>query len=145
MHRRTQRGAVLIVTLMLLIAVTLIALASIDSSTMGFLVVGNVQSQKDAEAAAQEGIEVALSSSQQFRPDFVGPVPVDISAGRTVDLLQVECREWLLADGYSATVENAPIDTRWWMTATHTNAEGASATIHQGVAMRMPAASCIAP
>jgi hypothetical protein len=142
-NTQRQRGAVLIVSLMILIALTVAALSTVGSSTTPLLAVGNVQSQREAEAAAQEGIEMVLSGTAFFVPDFSGPESIDIGGGRTVDLIGMQCREWTIADGYSATVDNAPIEAHWWVTARHTTPQAASSTVHQGVWMRMTAFGCI--
>ena len=62
--RRTERGATLIIALILLIVLTVFALSAFNSTMTDLKSVGNSQSRTEALNSAQEAIEVALSSPQ---------------------------------------------------------------------------------
>ena len=62
--RHTQRGATLIIALILLIVITLFALSAFNSTMIDLKSVGNAQARTEALNSAQEAIELALSSPQ---------------------------------------------------------------------------------
>jgi Tfp pilus assembly protein PilX len=59
---RRQRGATLVVALILLVVITLLAVSALGTTTMQLKVVGNMQARNEALAAAQQAIEAAISS-----------------------------------------------------------------------------------
>jgi hypothetical protein len=65
MNRRPQRerGATLLVTLIMLIMLTLFAISAMNTSTDNLKMVGNMQERAEAFDAAQATIEVAISSA----------------------------------------------------------------------------------
>lgn len=143
-RNRRQRGAVLIVSLLLLVAMTLLGVATINSSTVNLMVVGNLQSQKAAEAAAQEGIEVVLSGIQAFEAadGSFEPFQQPVSGDQVALIERVECRNSAPADGYSATLEVVPEDNTWEVVARHTAPDGAEARVRQGVRIRQTMGLC---
>ena len=89
-HR--QRGATLLITLVILLMLALIGFTAIGTSRMNQQVVGNAQLRQEAQAAAQQAIEYVLSS-QVFtsNPDFVAanPIPIDVTGNGTTDYTAV--------------------------------------------------------
>jgi len=79
--RRDQRGATLLIGLIMLVLLTLHALAAYTTSTVQLRIVGNMQDRQDARAAAIMAVGQVLSS-----PAFVAPaggaagIPVDIDS-----------------------------------------------------------------
>lgn len=67
-----QRGATLLVALILLVLMTLIAVTSFKLSSGSLLTVGNMQQREEALTAANAAIETAVSSPRVFR------VPTDV-------------------------------------------------------------------
>jgi hypothetical protein len=61
---RRQRGATLIVTLVMLIMLTLFAISAMNTSTTNLQVVGNMQMRHEGLRATQEAIEATVSSSK---------------------------------------------------------------------------------
>ena len=61
---RAQRGATLIVALILLVLVTMFALSSLNSANTSLKVTGNMQAKTEALNAAQEAIESVISTPQ---------------------------------------------------------------------------------
>lgn len=60
---RRQRGATLIVTLVMLIMLTLFAISAMNTSTTNLQVVGNMQMRHEGLRATQEAIEATLSTT----------------------------------------------------------------------------------
>jgi len=60
----SQRGATLIVALILLVLVTMFALSSLNSASSSLKVTGNMQAKTEALNAAQEAIESVISTPQ---------------------------------------------------------------------------------
>ena len=140
-----QQGATLIVALVMLVLLTMLAVSSINLSTTNLKIVGNMQAQKYMDAAAQDAIEQAMSTSDTF----TAPASTTISTSMgDVFVSQAVCLGGQTAKGYSAVVSNIiPQDNTWEIIAT-TDPDpvtGATATIHQGVQMRMLAGNCPAP
>lgn len=61
---RRQRGATLIVTLVMLIMLTLFAISAMNTSTTNLQVVGNMQMRHEGLRATQEAIEATLSTTR---------------------------------------------------------------------------------
>jgi hypothetical protein len=59
---RRQRGATLIVTLIMLIMLTLFAISAMNTSTTNLQVVGNMQTRHEGLRATQEAIEAVIST-----------------------------------------------------------------------------------
>ena len=80
--RRTgQRGATLIVALVMLLAMALLAVWAYNGSTTNLKIVGNTQTRQEAFAAAQAAIEWTISSSlfvQDPASVAASPIPIDV-------------------------------------------------------------------
>ena len=59
---RCQRGATLLITLIMLVLLTLFAVSALNTGTTNLKVVGNMQSRSEALNATQAAIETVLSS-----------------------------------------------------------------------------------
>jgi PilX N-terminal len=71
-----QAGVTLFTALIMLVAITLLALSALNSTTTNLRVVGNMQSRSEALNAAQQAIETAISSPRFFEtPDDALPEP----------------------------------------------------------------------
>src|SRR5258708_13150595 len=64
--RHSQQGATLIVSLIMLVAMTLFAVSAINLSTMNLKIAGNMQAQRLMEMAAQHAIERMLSTPPDY-------------------------------------------------------------------------------
>jgi len=60
--QRGQRGATLIVSLIMLVLLTLFAISSMNTATTNLKVIGNMQAKSEAMNVAQEAIETVLST-----------------------------------------------------------------------------------
>jgi len=138
----SQQGAVLIISLILLLAMTLLGVASINSSSVSLKIVGNLQSQKNAEETVLEGIEIVLGSAANFTSAGQGINSVTTSTGENVTIEWVRCRSSEPAQGYSASMALVPEDNTWQVRGNYRNNEGAWSTVEQGVRMRQLAGSC---
>lgn len=136
---RRQSGATLIVTLIILITMTLFAVASSQLVSTDLRIAGNVQGKKLAEAATQQAVETVLSSGSYF----TSPVAHRFSvAGLTVATAAPTCLALSSVSGYFMTSSTqtgmAPVNTRWDIQASTSDpVTGAAVVLHQGVAMRM--------
>lgn len=65
---RRQRGAALVVGLILLTVITLLAIAGMNSASLGLVMAGNTQYQERAFQAAEAGIENAMASGKYVVP-----------------------------------------------------------------------------
>ena len=64
--RGRQRGTTLLVSLIMLVVLTLFAISAIRTGNVGFRIVGNQQTQKLMEAAAQQAMEQVVSNLGNF-------------------------------------------------------------------------------
>lgn len=72
-----QRGATLIIALMMLLVLAMLAIQAFKSSTTNQRIVANTQARSEALAAVQAAIELTISSSQFTRtPAEVAAVPI---------------------------------------------------------------------
>ena len=138
---RRQRGATLIIALIMLAILTLFAVSALNLSTTNLKVIGNFQQQKALEAVAQQAIEQFISNPANFnRTPTASTVTV---GGYTVALSAPECRYSNTAQGYSIKVgELTPLDTDWEIRARASDPLGAEVAIVQGVSIRMLAGNC---
>ncbi len=63
LRQQTQRGATLIITLVMLVVLTLFAITSLNTANSNLKVVGNMQARTEAANIAQEAIETVISST----------------------------------------------------------------------------------
>lgn len=142
MARYRQRGAVLVVSLLLLTVLTMLVIATVNTGTINLRIVDNFRSQQEAEAFTQVAVNDFLSDIQNFETPPTSDTEYNID-GHTVMVGAPDCVNTRPADGYSAKWGLTPEDTTWEFDATMTDgAGGAQATIRQGVEIRMPADSC---
>ena len=80
-ERRGQRGATLLIGLIMLVLLTLHALAAYTTSTVQLRIVGNMQDRQDARAAANVAVGQVLSS-----PAFVVPAGVAVGIPADIDI-----------------------------------------------------------
>lgn len=142
MMRNKQLGATLITALFFLVIMTLFAVSSINMSTVNFKIVGNMQAQKQLDAAVQDAIEQLMSGMTQFNL-----TPAASTVSTTMGIVAVDapvCVDSQVATGYSAVVESIiPEDNSWEVVATLSDSvTGAVSTVHQGVEIRMLAGNC---
>ena len=70
--RRNQRGITLIVSMILLVLITLLAVTTLNYGRSSTQIVGNLQQRNDAAAAAQEAIETVVSTTKLLdSPDAI--------------------------------------------------------------------------
>ena len=85
---RRQRGATLIVALIMLVALAMLAVWAFNTGTMNLRVVGNSQARQEVIAAAQAATELTLSTPV-FTQDPVavaaGPIPIDVDGDTVPD------------------------------------------------------------
>lgn len=85
---RGQRGATLIVALVMLVALAMLGIWSFNLSTSNVRIVGNTQARQEALAAAQAAVEQTISSPlfvQQAAAVAASPVPIDTNGDGTAD------------------------------------------------------------
>lgn len=79
---KSQRGATLIVALILLVVMSLFAVSAFLFSTTHLRIVGNMQARSEGEAAAQVAIEQAVSSPTfALNPAQAASVPLVVDNG----------------------------------------------------------------
>ena len=140
----TQRGSVLFISLILLVAMTMIAVASARVSTTQLGVVGNVQSAQRVQSAAQLGIEEVVGRIDAFSDPTQNILVGNLPAGINVAVSDRRCLNTTPAAGFSAVMQLVPEDTLWAVDVQATDSfTGAAATISQGVRVRMLAGSCV--
>ena len=141
-HR--QSGATLIVAMIMLIMMTVLAVSAINLSTINLKIVGNMQSQKAMDGAAQDAIEQVMSDYTLFTAPAATVVATPLG---NVSVAKVVCISSNVARGFTAVVSGViPQDNIWEVKASITdNLTGAKTVLHQGVGIRMPAGNCVGP
>lgn len=141
MPSRDQRGAVMVVSLLLLLVMTMLVVSSVNTGTVNLRIVDNMRARQDAQAVTQVAANEYMSDGGNFvAPTSGATITVD---GHQVTVTAPECVDARPATGYTATWDLTPDDTTWEYDATITDGDnGAAATLRQGVQIRMPAGSC---
>lgn len=143
---RSQRGAALIIGLVLLLVLTLLAVAGMNSASMEFIMAGNEQYRQNAFAAAEAGIEQAMATGD-FNPanatiDMNGAVP---DSNDTWDAEIVTQLGGAPQGALWGNSWNSFSTYHFALTSTGASVRGASATNVQGVAVIAPWDSTVLP
>jgi len=139
--RRSQRGATLVVVLIMLVILTLFGISAINLSGSNLKVVGNMQARKQTEAVALQEVEAVMNSLSYFTTPLTTPTTTANNYERKISFRV--CLYSAAASGYSAVQPIVPEDNQWDFYVTVTdNLSGARARIWQGAKIRMLANSC---
>jgi len=137
---KRQRGAVLLVSLVILMIITLFVVSSANLTSSDLRIVGNFQSKMIINQSAQQAIEEMLSSVTNFTTPVAHTITVN---GFQVAVSAPACIGTTIATGYTAVNNITLYDTDWSFTATATDPiSGATATLNQGVRIRLPTDYC---
>lgn len=85
-RHKKQRGAALVVGLLLLVVLTLLAIAGMNTASTELVMAGNEQFREGAAQAAETGIEQQLLFLREIPPDSTASVPkdnIDLGNGTT--------------------------------------------------------------
>jgi hypothetical protein len=164
---RAQRGAVLIVGLIVLMLITLMVTAAFKFSTYNLKSVGNMQAHNEAIAAANKAIEKMITSW-----DFSTPAPdhssygIDIDNSGGVDDYTVavdkpvcikatpmriagssgkDCIKQQIGAGLeceSRLGEAIKFNVVWDVPATATSRDGTYVRVHQGISLSLTKSQC---
>lgn len=138
-----QQGMVLVTSLILLVVMMLLAISSVNMSTVNLRIVNNMQAQQEAEGALDQAVEAALNSSATF-DSFVPPADVTVGDYTVAFDNPMLCTWEGAAEGWSRVQSYNPfgtsvsgrMDTDWTITsrisATTANT-GANAVVVHGV------------
>jgi hypothetical protein len=150
--RHAQRGATLVMGIIFLTLLMLTVTIAFRMSSTNLKAVGNMQSQVEAEAAAERAIERLISSDAIFLAPNVTNVAAD-AYGVTVNLPAPVCiravpvnadtspdlNPYIYQEGIP-TNPSAYVETVWDITANASGgATGARVEMHQGVRIVLPA------
>lgn len=142
MIRSSERGAVLIVSLVLLVVLTLFVTTSTRIAGGSLRIVNNIQSRQAVDYASQAAMEQVLSGVTPFYSPTAA-VSVSAPSGMAVTVGNRTCVRANPAPGYSAVSGISPEDTFWNVPVTVSDSvTGASTTTAQGVRIRLPAGNC---
>lgn len=146
---RRQAGVSLVVSLIMLVVITLLAISAIKSSNINLRIAGNVQSRDEARAAAQQAIELFVSNATNFSspPAAATLSNIDVNKDGTNDyaisIAAPKCRRAAIQQPARSTQCASGVksglycwDTLWDVEATATNAQtGVSQVVTQGIAV----------
>lgn len=89
---RTQSGATLVITLIMLVLLTLFAVSAVGLSASTAKVVGNMQAKKSTDAMAQRVVDQVLSEGLFGDKRNVPVVPAWRPAGITIEVTVRHCK-----------------------------------------------------
>ncbi|MEO8440937.1 MAG: hypothetical protein ABI547_00465 [Betaproteobacteria bacterium] len=137
---RQQRGAVLLVSLIILMIITLFVVSSASMTSGDLRIIGNFQRKMMLTQSVQQAIEQVLSNASNFDNPVARTITVN---GIAVAVNAPQCLGTQTAGGYTAVNNITLYDTNWAVAATATDVlTGATATINQGVRIRLPTNYC---
>lgn len=149
-----QRGATLIIALIMLLLITVMVSSAFTLSGVSLTAVGNMQLRSEAIAAANSAIEQVVSSAANFSTPAassytIGSDTVSVAAPVCVRAVDVKSdstgdpNPGLLLDAGAGSGSGAASgyqDTYWNIAATVDNtATGAKVIVNQGVKITLPA------
>ena len=144
-HAASQRGATLIVGLIMLVLITLVVVNAFTLSSSNLKSVGNMQVREEAIAAANQAIETLISSNftnalgaQNFSVDInkdgSNDYTVAVAIPTCIGALQASVSAPSGAEIGGSLSSGATWTTEWDIAATVTDtASGAFVEVHQGV------------
>ncbi len=153
-----QRGAVLPVSLFILLIVTLLAISSVDTSNTGLRTAFNQQAQIQSSLTSIQRVEQVLGNIGWFTAGAGAGNFQDLEDddgadddrhtstvnGYTVVVSKPECVGFVPAAGYSVAVAFPPENTYWEFNVSAADpVTGARVTTSQGVRIRMLNGSCV--
>jgi len=153
-HLHRQRGATLIVSLIMLLLITMLAISSFTLGKSNLQIVGNMQQRAQASAAAQGAVATVISSTQfTTSPSNAIPNPcngvanttcVDVNGDGVTDSNPNDAGCLIGASQnfgvVGASTNNSMCSNSVWdVQASATDAvSGANYVVDQGVAVRVP-------
>jgi Tfp pilus assembly protein PilX len=137
---RQQRGAVMLVSLVILMIITLFVVSSANMTSGDLRIIGNFQRKMMLTQSVQQAIEDVLSNVANFNAPVAQTITVN---GIAVAVNAPQCLDTQTAAGYTAVNNITLYDTNWAISASATDVlTGATATINQGVRIRLPTNFC---
>lgn len=148
---KRQHGVTLVVALIMLVMITVFAVAMVRLSNTSMQVVGNMQVQRALEANAQAAVEEKISSPDMFydaidnKNQFASLNYVNVTVNATtVKIDKPVCVGKQDAYGYEIGSALTPQDNVFEVRATATDSlTGAAVELTQGVKIRMAAGTCV--
>ncbi|OHC71306.1 MAG: hypothetical protein A2045_07325 [Rhodocyclales bacterium GWA2_65_20] len=110
----SQRGVTLVIGLIMLVLLTLLGMSAFNTSTSYFKVIGNMQHQTVAGAAAQSALDQVLSHGAYFTEPTTAPTSIDVDIngdGNANDLTVTLTQPCLLSTVTITTSELSPTNT----------------------------------
>ncbi len=129
-----QRGAALLVGLVLLLVMTILGVSAMSTATLELAMAGNAQAQEEAFQAAETGIDLAISQGvfSTTGPMTIPETPVGSGSAevvtRFVQATSVPGSAFSMGVGMSGSVQAFHFD----IVATGRGPRGATSTHHQG-------------
>jgi hypothetical protein len=138
---KSQSGATLVITLIMLVLLTLFAVSAVSLSASTSKVVGNMQAKKTTDALAQRVIEQVISEGLFGDKRNVPVVPAWTPAGMTINVTPRHCKAFTpqLLDPQLGT---AIWEFDVWVCDSFT---GSKSYIRQGVGVKTMAAGTPCP
>lgn len=127
----------MLLSLVMLVVLTLLVISAVRMTNSNLKTVGNMQAKNEAVATAQQAIEkLVMGDVNNFYTLVDQPISTN---GYTGTVSAPVCLKMVAVSGYSVDfAASAPKDTYWDVKAVVTETRtGASATVHQGVRVRM--------
>src|SRR4051794_32967462 len=101
--RRRQRGAALVVGLLLLLILTMLAISTMNSASVEFIMAGNEQYHQNAFQAAESGIAQTIATTQFIPANFLVPQTINGNISAT-DNYTVTSRTQLNGQGLAPDI-----------------------------------------
>ena len=146
---RRQRGATLLISLIMLVVLTLFAVAGFNLSSVNLKISGNFQQQRFVEASVMQAIEQVVSDKALFYSPLGQTIVVN---GISVTVAAAGGYHNPVTDGYESNTDpatgspNGPQDTVWEVQGNGTDPlTGARAAVTQGLQVVMRPGNCQYP
>lgn len=147
---RKERGAALLVSLMMLLLLTVLAVAAVNMTSLGLKITANMQDQQLAEAVTQAVIDDKLSGGASY---FRGaPAAATVARdGYTVALKAPVCLGWSTAGGFEESydangMELNRFNNAWRVVGSVSGSggyAGEAVTVTQGVVLKVDVVRCV--
>lgn len=135
---RRQRGAALVMALVILLILTLLGITAMGTSSLQEKMAGNIQEATRAFEAAESGLNQALNDASSLNLNGATTKNYEFDSGKSgsarVETTFVNYTQPKRGSGYGNNFSAANFD----QASTGTTVTGAKSVVHQGVAQIVP-------
>ncbi|MEY4193785.1 MAG: hypothetical protein RLZZ226_153 [Pseudomonadota bacterium] len=142
-HPHSQRGVVLVVSLLLLALLSVLTVTALHVDTTQLRIIANMQDESSLEALTRAELDQAVEQRQWLQNPTCNPAPYRTVDDHEFDLDEPRCLQVQAASGSSALADTRLEQSLWELRIKgRDNRTGNEMVMRQGVMLYLPVGSC---